>query len=79
MARASQACLRALISSDTEDQDSDDSDATPKLTDDEAICQSMEQLFRVGVPQPRFKVLPFLLLVPFSDCHLGYGFVVVKA
>jgi hypothetical protein len=30
--------------------------ATPVLTDEQVLCESLEQLFRVGVPQRRFKV-----------------------
>lgn len=57
-----QTCTAALCSctddaaSDSSEKELDDLPATPVLTDEEVLCESMEQLFRVGVPQRRFKV-----------------------
>lgn len=41
---------------DTLEEEIDDLPATPALTDEQILCESLEQLFRVGVPQRRFKV-----------------------
>lgn len=42
--------------SETSDEETDESPATPVLTDEQVLCQSLEQLFRMGVPKRRFKV-----------------------
>jgi len=57
-----QTCTTALSSctddaaSETSEKESDDPPATPVLTDERILCDNLEQLFRIGVPQRRFKV-----------------------
>ncbi|KAG6372870.1 hypothetical protein JVT61DRAFT_7305 [Boletus reticuloceps] len=39
----------------TSEEDLDGLSATPVLTDEQILCESLEQLFRMGVPKRRFK------------------------
>ncbi|KAH7926460.1 hypothetical protein BV22DRAFT_1194353 [Leucogyrophana mollusca] len=56
------ACVGAPISGESDDEGSEPSASA--LTDEEAICMSLEQLFRIGVPQPRFKAAAALSGLP---------------
>ncbi|KAG2145862.1 hypothetical protein DEU56DRAFT_910145 [Suillus clintonianus] len=40
---------------DSEDSDEGEQINTPELTPEAVLCESLEQMFRVGVPQTRFK------------------------
>ncbi|KAG8214745.1 hypothetical protein J3R82DRAFT_9834 [Butyriboletus roseoflavus] len=70
-----QTCTVALSSytddavSETSEKEIDNLPATPVLTDAEVLCESMEQLFRVGVPQRRFKpaATPQFVSLPQDD------------
>ncbi|KAF8558383.1 hypothetical protein OG21DRAFT_1494145 [Imleria badia] len=63
-------CTDAAVS-ETSEEETDELPATPVLTDEQVLCQSLEQLFRMGVPQRRFKptarVTPQLVSLPQDD------------
>ncbi|KAG9315594.1 hypothetical protein JVU11DRAFT_3232 [Chiua virens] len=53
--------------SDTQQEEIDHAPAPPVLVDGEVLCESLEQLFRVGTPQRRFKPAATPQLVSLSQ------------
>lgn len=53
--QASAAALSLCLASRDSDSDEGEQINTPKLTPEAVLCESLEQIFRTGVPQTRFK------------------------
>ncbi|KAF8837910.1 hypothetical protein BDN67DRAFT_1013480 [Paxillus ammoniavirescens] len=68
--QASAAAISSCIGNDASEDPAEEVDGAPSvsaLTDEQALCEVLEQLFRVGVPQRRFKPAAAVVPSPHED------------